>query len=75
MTHEYVWITCHGPDYEVMGAVGCPVQDMSPEAVEVRAQARREWLERRYPGPATGRDPEEVRLIAERKRQAAQGGA
>ena len=69
MTSDYTWIVCRGPDGEIQGAVGMPALDMSPEAVEARAQARRESLERRYPGPATGRDPEEVRLIAERKRK------
>ncbi len=70
MTREYVWTVCRGPDGEVMGAVGMPVLDMSPEAVEARAQQYREWRDQMYPGPAIGRDPEAVRLIAERKREA-----
>jgi hypothetical protein len=69
MTPDYTWIVCHGPDGEVMGIVGCPVLDMSAEAVEARAKARREWLEARYPGPATGKDSEYVQRLAERKRQ------
>jgi hypothetical protein len=66
---DYSWIVCRGADGEVMGAVGMPVLDMSEEAVEARAHRRRAWLAARYPGPATGRDPEAVRLVAERKRK------
>jgi len=50
-----------------MGAVGMPV--LTPEETEALALKRREWRDRMYPGPATGRDPEAVRLIAERKRE------
>jgi hypothetical protein len=67
LTREYVWTVCHGPDGEVMGAVGMPV--LTPEETEALALKRREWRDRMYPGPATGRDPEAVRLIAERKRE------
>jgi len=73
LTREYTWLVCRGPDGEVQGAVGMPV--LTPEETEALDLKRREWLEQMYPGPAIGRDPEAVRLIAERKRQAARGGA
>jgi hypothetical protein len=70
MTGDYTWIVCRGADGEVQGAVGVPV--LTPEETAARAQRYREWRDQRYPGPAVGRDPEAVRLIAERK--AARGG-
>jgi len=67
MPREYTWLVCRGADGEVMGAVGMPV--LTSEETEALALRRREWRERMYPGPATGKDPEEVKLIAERKRK------
>lgn len=64
---EYTWIVCRSADGEVMGAVGRAV--LTPEEMEASALRRREWIERMYPGPATGRDPEYIRLLAERKRK------
>jgi len=62
MASEYVWITCRGADGEIQGAVGIPI--LTPEETAALALKRREWRDRMYPGPATGRDPEA--LIAER---------